>query len=107
MSATHRLPRNPYLAAFLSLFVPGLGQIFSGKGSRGAAILLGVIIVGNLNAIWLSLYALTTSGSEVFWASILPKTLHRLFAAYGIIFWLWQVIDAFQHAKEYHENSCS
>jgi len=107
MSAIQRLPRNPYLAACLSLLVPGLGQIYSGKGSRGAAILLGVIIVGNLNAIWLSLYALTTPGSEVFWASILPRTLHRLFAAYGIIFWLWQVMDAYQQAREFHENSRS
>jgi hypothetical protein len=107
MSATLRSPPNPYLAAFLSLFVPGLGQIYSGKGSRGAAILLGVIIVGNLNAIWLNLYALTTPGSEVFWASILPRTLHRLFAAYGIIFWLWQVIDAYQQTREHYENTGS
>ena len=97
--------RNPYLAGFLSLLVPGLGQICTGKGTRGAAILLAVIIVGNLNTIWLSLYALTTPDPDIFWASNLPRILHDLFAVYGIIFWLWQIVDAYQQAKEQHENS--
>ncbi len=50
--------RNPYLASLLSVPVPGLGQIYAGKGARGAAILSVTIIVGNLNAIWLSLCVL-------------------------------------------------
>jgi hypothetical protein len=95
--------RNPYLAGLLSLLVPGLGQIYAGKGARGAAILLAVILVGNLNAIWLSLYALTTPDPDVFWASALPKILHRIFAVYSLIFWLWQVLDAYQQTKERHE----
>jgi protein-S-isoprenylcysteine O-methyltransferase Ste14 len=28
--------RNPYLAGLLSLLVPGLGQIYTGKGASGA-----------------------------------------------------------------------
>ena len=48
--------RNPYLASLLSIPVPGLGQIYAGKGERGAAILIATIIVGNLNAIWLTLW---------------------------------------------------
>jgi TM2 domain-containing membrane protein YozV len=98
---------NPYLAGFLSLLVPGLGQIYAGKGARGAVILLAVIIVGNLNAIWLSLHVLTTPDPDVFWASTLPRILHRIFAVYGIIFWLWQVVDAYQQTKERHENHSS
>ena len=47
--------RSPYLASLLSIPVPGLGQIYTGKGERGATILVVTIIVGNLNAIWLSL----------------------------------------------------
>lgn len=96
--------RNPYLAGFLSLLVPGLGQFYTGSGARGAAILLAVIIVGSLNAIWLSLYALNSPDPGLFWASTLPRILHDLFAAYGVIFWLWQVIDAYQQAKEHNEN---
>jgi TM2 domain-containing membrane protein YozV len=91
--------RNPYLVGLLSIPVPGLGQIYAGRSERGAAILITTIIVGNLNAIWLSLHATTNPGADVFWASTLPRLLHDIFAAYGVIFLIWQVIDAFQQAK--------
>jgi TM2 domain-containing membrane protein YozV len=93
------MTRNYYLASFLSLLVPGLGQIYAGKSERGAAILLAVIAIGNLNAIWLSLYAASSSGSIAFWASTLPRILHRWFAFYGVIFWIWQVADAYRQAR--------
>lgn len=92
--------RNPYLASLLSIPVPGLGQIFAGKGERGADILIATIIVGNLNAIWLSLYAATTPGAKAFWIDTLPRILHDLFAAYGVIFLIWQVVDAFYQVKK-------
>lgn len=91
--------RNPYLACLLSIPVPGLGQIYAGKGERGAAILIVTIIVGNLNAIWLSLHAGISPVSDVFWMYNLPRILHDIFAAYGIIFLIWQVLDAYQQAK--------
>jgi TM2 domain-containing membrane protein YozV len=91
--------RNPYLASILSIPVPGLGQIYAGKGERGAAILIVTIIVGNLNAIWLSLHAAAGTATNAFWAHSLPRILHDLFAAYGVIFLIWQVIDAYRQAK--------
>ena len=96
--------RNRYLAGFLSLLVPGLGQFYTGLRIRGAAILLAVIIVGNLNAIWLSLYALSSPDPDIFWTSTLPRILHDIFVVYGVIFWLWQLVDAYQQAKEHNEN---
>lgn len=83
--------------SFLSLLVPGLGQMVAGRGQRGGAILLMVIVVGNLNAIWLSLFSLTSppSGASAFWVYILPLYLHKLFAAHGVIFWIWQTMDAY------------
>jgi hypothetical protein len=107
MAAVSSKTRNPFLAGFLSLLVPGLGQIYAGKSTRGAGILLAVIIVGNLNAIWLSLYALSTPDLSEFWAADLPRILHRIFAVYGILFWLWQVIDAYQQTKESNEDISS
>jgi len=88
------MSRSAFLAGALSLVIPGLGQIYAGKGERGAAILVAVIIVGNLNAIWLSLFATANPAHEAFWASTLPRLLHDLFAAYGVVFWIWQVVDA-------------
>lgn len=93
------MSRNPFLCSFLSTLVPGLGQIYCGKAERGAAILLAVLIVGNLNAIWLSLFATTSPGSEPFWNYELPLLLHDLFGAYGVVFLIWQIIDAYQQAK--------
>jgi TM2 domain-containing membrane protein YozV len=91
--------RHPIAASVLSLLVPGLGQILSGKSDRGAAILLSTIVVGNLNAIFLSLYAMADRKIEAFWAQRLPRILHDLFAAYGVVFWVWQVIDAYRVAN--------
>lgn len=93
------MSRKPFLSAVLSLLIPGLGQIYSGKSGRGAAILIAVIIVGNLNAIWLSLHAMTIAAPGAFWSHTLPRLLHDIFAAYGVIFLIWQVVDAYFQAK--------
>ena len=69
--------KKPFIAAALSFLVPGLGQIYDGKRGRGAAILFATLLVGNLNAIWLSLYGLTTPGN--FWTYQLLLNLHDLF----------------------------
>jgi len=91
--------RNPYMASLLSIPVPGLGQIYAGQGERGAAILIVTIIVGNLNANWLSIYATARPETNAFWADTFPRILHDIFAAYGVIFLIWQVLDAYQQAK--------
>jgi len=90
---------KPLLAALISLVVPGLGQIYAGKSERGAAILISVIIVGNLNAIWLSIYSLISPGSAAFWTYTLPRILHDWFAAFGVIFLIWQVVDAYRQVS--------
>jgi TM2 domain-containing membrane protein YozV len=92
------MSKNRSLATLLSLLVPGLGQIYAGKGERGAAILVAVIIVGNLNAIWLTLFPVRPA-TATFFAYTLPRVLHDLFAAYGVIFWIWQTADAYKQAK--------
>lgn len=66
----------------------------SGREERGACILGLVLLVGNLNAIFLSVFAPTMALPVPFFARGLPRLLHDVFAAYGIIFWLWQVRDA-------------
>ena len=46
------------IAGILSLVAPGLGQIYAGEGKRGAIVLVGAIIVANLNVIILPLVAM-------------------------------------------------
>jgi TM2 domain-containing membrane protein YozV len=90
--------RKEILASVLSLIIPGLGQMYLGKTERGAAILISVIIVGNLNVIYLSVFALPSQ--QNFFNYALPRGLHDLFAFYGIVFLIWQVVDAYLLAKE-------
>jgi hypothetical protein len=82
------------IAGLLSLVVPGLGQMLTRRGTRGAAILAVVLVVGNLNAIFLSTYAATMRLDVPFFARGLPRLLHDVFAFYGIVFWIWQAVDA-------------
>ena len=51
------MERGSIVAGLPSLLVPGLGQIYSRKGSKGAAILAVAIAVGNLNLIFLPIFA--------------------------------------------------
>jgi len=88
------MKRNAFVAGLLSFFVPGLGQIYVRKSKRGAAILIATIVVGNLNAIWLSAFAVSTTVPAAFITHMLPRLLHDIFAVYGIIFWIWQTVDA-------------
>lgn len=94
------MKRNAFIASILSLLIPGLGQIYIRKSERGAAILIAVIIVGNLNAIWLSAFAVLSTVPASFFSYTLPRLLHDIFAFYGVIFWIWQVVDAYLLAKK-------
>ena len=95
------MKKKPVLAALFSTVVPGTGQFYVGRGERGAAILIATIIVGNLNAIWLTLYAQPVTGADAFWAIGLPRVLHDVFAGYSIMFLIWQIWDAAHLARHY------
>jgi len=101
------MKKKPVLAALLSAFIPGMGQIYVGKGERGGAILIATLIVGNFNAIWLTLYAQPIAGVDGFWALGLPRVLHDVFAAYGIIFLIWQIWDAAHLARHFQTRAAS
>ena len=94
------MKRSAVIAGLLSFFIPGLGQIYARKSKRGAAILIAATVVGNLNAIWLSVYASSTAVPQEFITHMFPRLLHDIFAVYGIIFWIWQTVDACLLAKK-------
>jgi len=57
------------------------------------------LVIGNLNALWLSVYAgAQTDGS--FYSDTLPRLLHDIFAVYGIVFWVWTAAHAYRLARE-------
>jgi len=89
------MPRKPKrdapVAALLSILVPGLGQIYAGKQERGVALLVAGIIVGTLALIWQTLFI--TAGTRTF----LPYRI--VLTIYTLIFWGWQVVDAYKQAQ--------
>jgi TM2 domain-containing membrane protein YozV len=99
------MKRNAVIGSVFSLFVPGLGQIYIGRIERGAAILMFVILIGNLNAIWLSIFAISSTLPTNFLNNTLPILIHDIFAFYGIVFWIWQAVDvAYMNNKNYYKK---
>jgi TM2 domain-containing membrane protein YozV len=95
------MKRNPFIAGFLSLLVPGLGQIYTGKGNKGGAIIAAAILIGNLNIIILPLIAMAnpTIPTDVptpvtLWAYWIPRIVHDVMSFWSITFWLWAIVDA-------------
>jgi phosphonate transport system permease protein len=74
---TKQLVRNPWLAAVLSLLLPGVGQILLGRRWRGLALLLSVGV--SLLIIW--------------WQSLTGLLVFVAFV------WLWAGWDAYHQAK--------
>jgi len=93
------MKKSPWLACLLSVLFPGLGQVYVGKRALGAAFMLAFIIIGVLNAIWLSIYAGAQTDLS-FFSHALPRLLHDIFAFYGIIFWIWQAVDVYRLARQ-------
>lgn len=97
---------NRIIAGLLSLFVPGLGQIYKGESNRGALILAAAIIIGNLNIIILPLISIanpivppSVTETRALWAYWIPRLFHDLFSLWSIIFWIWSIKDAFTIQK--------
>jgi hypothetical protein len=93
------MKRSPWFAGLLSFLFPGLGHVYIGKRALGAAFMLAFIFIGNLNALWLSVYAGAQTDLS-FYSDTLPRLLHDIFAVYGIIFWIWTVLDAYRLARQ-------
>lgn len=77
-------PRNPWIAALLSLLLPGLGQLYDGEPWRGLAVYLGSLSVVAV-PLWVGL----------------PKTFLGLivFILIFLFYWLWMLWDAARIAR--------
>ncbi len=91
---------HPLIAGLLSLFIPGVGQLYCGQGNKGIAILIAAIILGNLNLILLLAFITAKPNPEVIWAYWVPRIGHDVLSFWTIVFWLWVVVDAYLLAKK-------
>lgn len=89
------MKRNPLVAGLLSLLIPGLGQIYGGRGGRGALILASAIIIGNLNLLFLPVFVIANPDPSLVWAHWIPRVGHDVMSLWSIAFWIWAVGDAF------------
>ncbi len=102
------MKRSWLVAGLLSLVVPGLGQIYAKEKNRGAAILVGAIIVANLNITILPLIALANpngpSGvapSIAAWRYWIPRVAHDVASLWSIVYWVWAIADAIVSVRKY------
>jgi hypothetical protein len=100
-----RRSKNACLASVLSLLVPGLGQLYAGEELRGGMMLFASIVIGSLHAIWLSIHAIASTSTTLFWASTLPRILHDVFAVWSLVFWAWIILDAYRVARDRGHSS--
>ncbi|MCL2785954.1 MAG: hypothetical protein FWD81_01855 [Methanomassiliicoccaceae archaeon] len=77
----YRRDKSDGLAAVLSLLIPGAGQIYVGKIGRGIGLLVLAIVIASLALLF-------------FWL-IVPLIFY-------VIFWIWNIFDAYNLAKEYN-----
>jgi hypothetical protein len=90
-------PYNPYAAQRASAIIPGLGQMRSGAGGRGAVFLAGFI---GCNVVFdVGLFSIINSWIEC----EKPDSWAKLMAPCGglgvLLTWIWSSVDAGQVAK--------
>jgi TM2 domain-containing membrane protein YozV len=87
--------KNPGLAAVMSFFIVGLGQIYNGHIGKGLLMIVGyyaVLIWGWGSFISAMFGGQGGSGLVVFAPFIL------------VIVWIWNVVDAYKQADKYNKQ---
>jgi signal peptidase I len=82
-------PRRPWIAAVLTLFVPGLGQVYGGEPKRGLAVYLGYLVCFTL--------FLLSGAPKVFFALIAFLVVFMLFLIWAI----WDAIGVAHRNRDY------
>ena len=91
------MKRRAALAGVLSLLVPGLGQMLSGRSDRGATILAAAIVIGSLNVLFVLGFSIASPDPGAAWAYWIPRVSHDVLSVWSVVFWLWAVVDAYRH----------
>jgi len=87
--------KSPELAAILSLIIAGLGQIYVGRILRGLIIMF-VLVPLLWGSIVLGAFML------IFAFCVARFIFSVVFALITFVVWIWQIIDAYELAKQYN-----
>ncbi len=86
-SATHVTVVNPGVAAVLSFFVPGAGQVYNGEFAKAVALMCALIFAATLA------YLGINSNSPLAIAGILPAAV-----------WFWGIVDAYVSSQKHDRD---
>jgi len=85
--------RNVMLATALSVFIPGLGQVYNGKTLKGlgfvSAMLIGVFLIWTLPGLRFSMWGIN----------------HIALILFFVIIWVWGIYDAFDEATQMNKGT--
>jgi len=99
------MKKSPIIAGLLSLFIPGLGQVYCGENRKGPAIIFAAIVIANLNLLILPLIAMANPDihaipeTRMIWTYWIPRIGHDIASLWSISFWIWAIIDAVKFAN--------
>ena len=82
-------PRRPFVAALLSLALPGLGQLYNGEVNKALWLFLGFVLIGAPGETIAALYVPA--------ALMLPLLVVCVLLTFGV--WLYAIADAWRSAK--------
>jgi len=91
------------LALVLSFIIPGVGQIYCGRIARGVVILILAPVLSIVLSILMYGVVLWGSGTIESMNAAFPLLVIILVIAL-IIFWVWQIVDAYRLANRYNEE---
>jgi hypothetical protein len=75
------------------------------RKNRGAAVLVAAIVIGNLNIVFLLVFAATNPNPGKAWAYWIPRVGYDVMSIWSVVFWTWAVVDAYQSAKKKHQDN--
>ena len=83
-------PRNPLMAAMMSMFLPGFGQLYNGTVNRGLLVFIAFTLCSIPLILWVALYlpAVIT----------LPLLVLTILVSLGV--WLYGIVDAWKTARK-------
>lgn len=94
----HKAPNHPGIAAVLSFFIPGLGQLYCGRLGMAALLFAGSVAVP-LTILFIAFAVLSASinrGSDPIGAL---GVVYILGYGTGVCCWFWNIVDAYSNAN--------
>ena len=86
-------PRNPLMAAVMSMVLPGFGQLYNGHLNRGILLFISICLCSVPMILWVTLH-LPASFT-------LPMVILNVVTSLGL--WLYGIVDAYRSAKHLSE----